>query len=261
MQHIAEHRGGKPRRIRVDDDKQRLIRQNLRAELYEGEQIILQLPHFPAGAAAVARRIHDDGVVHLAAADLALDKLCTVVDDPAHGRVAKAADTRILTRPVDHALCRVHMADLRARRRTRDRRAAGISKKVQHADGTIRIFDFFARKIPVDGLLGEKPRVLEVHGLDLEFKILVAHDPALRQLILIPVSAAGGRAMIPSLCVAPAAIRTRRLPDRLRIRSHQNLLSPAFEFFSAAAVQQLIIFPTVRDPHTLSPLPHGHTCS
>ena len=57
------------------------------------------------------------------------------------------------------------MADLRARRRTRDRRAAGISKKVQHADGTIRIFDFFARKIPVDGLLGEKPRRLEVHKM------------------------------------------------------------------------------------------------
>nr|DAI63243.1 MAG TPA: hypothetical protein [Caudoviricetes sp.] len=39
------------------------------------------------------------------------------------------------------------------------------------------------------------------------------------------------------------------------------MLSPAFELFSAAAVQQLIIFPTVRDPHTFSPLPHGHTCS
>ena len=137
----------------------------------------------------------------------------------------------------------------------------GFVEEVQHADGPARVFDLLARKIPVDGLLGEQARVLKIHGLDLEFEILVIYRPALWQLFLVPMSAARGRAVIAALRVAPAAVRARRLPDRLRVGPHQNLLSPAFELFSAAAVQQLIIFPTVRDPHTFSPLPHGHTCS
>ena len=149
------------------------------------------------------------------------------------------------------------MADLRARRRARDRRAAGVGEEIQHADGAPRIFDLLARKVPVHGLLGEEARVLEVHGLDLKRKVPVFHLPGFGQPVLVPVSAAGGRAVVAALRAAPAAVRVRRLPYRLRVRPHQDLLSPALQLFSAAAVQQFVIFPSVRDPHIVSPSPQG----
>ena len=251
MEHIAEHRGRKARGVGIDDDEQRLVAEHLRTELHEGEEVILQLPDLAARAAAVARRVHDDGVVGLAAADLALDELRAVVHDPADQRVGQTADLCVLLRPCDHALGGVDVADARAALGAGDARRARVCKEVQHTDGTARLLDLLTRKVPVHRLLGKESRVLEVHGLALERQVAVTHLPLLGQLFLVPMSAAGGRAVVASLRVFPAAVRVRRLPDGLRVGTHEDLPPPALQLFAAAAVEQLVILPLVRDPHRL----------
>ena len=61
--------------------------------------------------------------------------------------------------------------------------------------------------------------------------------------------AAGIAAAVLGICPAPQRIFPVTAPDSLGIRTHQYLFVPAFQFFSAAAIQQFIIFPTLSDPH------------
>ena len=127
--------------------------------------------------------------------------------------------------------------------------AAGIGEQIQHADGTAGMADLLHGEVPVGGLFGEQPRVLEVHGLDLEGQLLIADGPALRQFLLIPVAAAGRRAAVAGVGRAPTAVAALTLPDGLRIGTHQYLLTPALQLLAAAAIQQLIILPTICYPH------------
>ena len=189
MEHIAEHRGRKARGVGIDDDEQRLVAEHLRTELHEGEEVILQLPDLAARAAAVARRVHDDGVVGLAAADLALDELRAVVHDPADRRVGQTADLCVLLRPGDHALRGVHVADARARGETGDARPAGVGKEIQNADRTVRLADLFLHPVPVCRLLREETGVLETEWLQVECELFVIYGPLLWQTEEFPFSA------------------------------------------------------------------------
>ena len=141
------------------------------------------------------------------------------------------------------------MAHLCAGGSAGDGRAAGVGKEVEHFDRPSRLLDLLAGKVPVDRLFGEKPRVLEVHGLDLECEVLILHLPRFGQLVLVPMTAAGGRAVVAALCALPAAVLVGRVPDRLRVGAHQYLLIPPLQLFAVAAVEQFIVFPSVRDPH------------
>ena len=96
--------------------------------------------------------------------------------------------------------------------------------------------------------------MLEVHGLDVERQITIGDLPLLGKTVLLPVSAALGGAEVAPLRALPAGVLALRLPDRLRIGAHEDLPPPALQLFSAAAVQQLIILPSVCDPHSSLPL-------
>ena len=128
--------------------------------------------------------------------------------------------------------------------------AAGVGEQVQHTDGTACGADLLHGEVPVGGLLRKEAGVLEVHGLDLKRQVLVADRPALRQLSLVPVAAAGGGAGIPGVGGLPAPVAALCVPDGLGVGAHQYLPVPALQLFAAAAVQQLVILPILCDPHT-----------
>ena len=142
------------------------------------------------------------------------------------------------------------MADARAGLQTGDGRAAGVGKEVQHRDRAARVLDLFARPVPIHGLLGEEPRVLEVHGLHVEGEIFILHVPALGQAALVPLPAAGFAAGVPPGGALPAWVVPRRLPDGLRVRAHEGIVPPALQLLAARAVDQLIILPVRRNPHS-----------
>ena len=102
--------------------------------------------------------------------------------------------------------------------------------------------------------------MLEVHGLHLEGQLAVVDLPALRQGLFLPVSAAGLAPQIPGVSPLPGGVLMGRLPDGLGVRAHQELLVPAFQLLSPAAIQKFIVLPLVRDPHRCFLRVHSKSC-
>ena len=105
---------------------------------------------------------------------------------------------------------------------------------------------------PVGRLLGKDAGVLEAHGLDVEHKVLIADGPMLRQIPDLPAAAAGLAPVVDGVCLGPEGA-AGLFPDGLRIGSHQDLLPPALQPLTAAAVQQRIVLPMFRSPHKRYP--------
>ena len=82
------------------------------------------------------------------------------------------------------------MAHVGTRRGTGDARRARVGKKVQHAYFASRPADRLCGEIPIDRLLGEKPRMLEIHGFEIEFQFTVTYLKRWRQFIYLPTSSA-----------------------------------------------------------------------
>ena len=112
LQNVGGHAGGKAGGIGVENDEQRVVRQHPGHQLHKGIQVVLQLPHLAGGAPAIGGRVHDDGVIASAPADLPLHKLGAVVHDPADGGLLQAGALGVLPGPLDHALGRIHMAHI-----------------------------------------------------------------------------------------------------------------------------------------------------
>ena len=55
--------------------------------------------------------------------------------------------------------------------------------------------------------------------------------------------------MIMAVFLFPAGIFAGGIPDDLRIGTHEKIISPAFQLFSAGGIQHFIIFPLICDPH------------
>ena len=144
------------------------------------------------------------------------------------------------------------MADLRPRRGAGRAGGAGVGEEVQHAHLPPGGADALLSEIPVHRLLGKKAGVLEVHGLDLEGQILVPDLPLSREPPLFPATAAGAGAEVPPVRPLPACVTPPGIPDRLGIRTYQELVPPALQLLPSAAVQQLIVPPAVGDPHGAS---------
>ena len=137
--------------------------------LHKAPEVVLQLPDLAARAAAVARRVHYNGVIAPAASNLPLDELGAVVHYPADGPVRHAGGGGVLLGPGDHALGGVHVADARPGGEGGDGGGARVREEVQNADLPARPTLIFAHYIvPVCSLLRENARVLEVHGLYVE---------------------------------------------------------------------------------------------
>ena len=249
--HIAQHRGREACGIRVDEEEKRFLRQDVGAERDKGPEILFQLPDFAARPAAVGGRIHDDGVVTLAAADFPLDELLAVVDNPAYGRFPHAAGGGVLLCPGNHALCRIHVADFGAGLQTGNRGRAGIGKEVQHADGPARGTDLPHGPVPVGCLFRKEARVLKVHRPDAEGQFPVGDLPAFGHGVLLPAAPAALAADITGVAGMPVFIPARRIPDCLRVRTDQIHVAPAFELLAPRTVEQLIVSPVAGNPHIL----------
>ena len=65
----------------------------------------------------------------------------------------------------------------------------------------------------------------------------------------VACAAAGIGAEVSSVGLPPAGVVPGGVPDGLGVRPHQQLLPPPLQLLSAAAVQQLIVLPSVRNPH------------
>ena len=77
--------------------------------------------------------------------------------------------------------------------------------------------------------------------------------PFLGQIEKFPFAAALGAAMIMADLLFPAGIFAGGIPDDLRIGTHEKIISPAFQLFSAGGIQHFIIFPLICDPHIFIP--------
>ena len=106
--------------------------------------------------------------------------------------------------------------------------------------------------VPVGSLLGENARVLEVHGLYVEFELSVAYLPACGQGVLVPNPAAGVAALVAPVTGVPTPVAPRSFPDSLRVRPHKGILPPTLELLAVRAVYELIILPVFANPHTIS---------
>ena len=134
--------------------------------------------------------------------------------------------------------------------------AAGIGKQVQHPYGAARRGHPFPNKVPVGRLLREYAGVLEVHGLDIKGQIVPVLDlPALRQMMVRPVSAPCRGTDIAGILLFPHRIAMRGAPDNLGVRANQDVFSPALQPLPVRGIQDLIILPLIRNPkHGFSPL-------
>ena len=93
--------------------------------------------------------------------------------------------------------------------------------------------------------------MFEAGGLYVEFQIVQADDPALRQLFAeLPVSAAGVAAHIGGLRRVPQG-GVGLGPDHLRVRTAQHDVAPALQLFAVAGVQHLIIAPLIAKKHLI----------
>ena len=144
------------------------------------------------------------------------------------------------------------MADACPRLGAGERGRTGIAEEIEDADGTVRAADLLHRPVPVAGLLGEDAGVLEVHGADIEGQLAVVDLPAFGQGGLVPAAAAGLAALIAAVTHVPVRVAARRFPDGLGIGAHKVVFAPALELFALGAVNQLKIFPLVRDIHKRS---------
>ena len=90
------------------------------------------LPNLPAGAPAIAGRVHDNAVVPAATADFPLDKLTAVVHNPVNGAIGQAGGSGIFFCPGHHALGGIHMVYLCPTGSGGKGRTAGIGEQIQH---------------------------------------------------------------------------------------------------------------------------------
>ena len=90
IQHIAQDCGLQACSVGVYKEKQGLVAYELAAELHKGPNALLYLPDLALGAPAVGGRIHDNSIVFVSPSYLALDKLFTVVNEPAYRSSLKA---------------------------------------------------------------------------------------------------------------------------------------------------------------------------
>ncbi len=185
---IEGERGGADRIHRQDHG--RLFRVEQPGAIgQEGGQVREQVPNFAFGTAAELRRVDEDDVIGLAAADLAGDELCRVVEDPADlGRIEFGGGL-VLAAPGDRLLGRIKMSHLGADGGGQQRRGTGVGEEIEHARrAVVHGGDAFQHPLPVRHLLGEEPQMPEALHLAEEFNIgafrLRCAEPAGRRMMI-----------------------------------------------------------------------------
>ena len=234
--HVCQHGRREAGRVGIHEEEKGLITQKLSSQTDERMDGIFNFPDFPLWSPAIGRRIHDDTVIVIAAADLALYKFSAVIHEPADRRIAQAGGCGIFLCPSDHALRGIDVCDSRACLGCCKGGTACVGEEIQHLDRAAGIFDFFREPVPVCGLLREKTGVLEAEGLELEGKLLVVDAPLLWKIKKLPLSATLLAAVIMAVRMLPAVLLSWRIPDDLRIRAHEQVIAPALQLFSTGGI-------------------------
>ncbi len=256
LEHVGQNGWLQPCSVGVDQEEKRFFGQDFCREPDEGIDAVLDLPDLPLWPPAVRGRIHDNGVISIAAPYLALHKFHTVVHKPADRGGGEPGRGGIFLCPADHALGGVDMRHMRSGCRGAQRSATRVCEEIEHPDlargilGKRTLYDR-SRPIPVDSLLGEKPCVLEAEGLEMKCEVVVTDIPLLWELEKFPLPAAVRTSVIVSVWFLPAVILSFGIPDHLGVGPYQYVLSPALELFAGGGIDDFIVLPVVCDPHNI----------
>ena len=118
-------------------------------------------PDFSFWSATVRRRVHDDGVVMIAAADFTLYEFYTVIDDPADRCISKSGRTCIFFCPGNHAFGGIYVCNACSGSGSGQGSSAGVGKEVQNLDRASGFFDLFREPVPVSSLFREQTGMFE----------------------------------------------------------------------------------------------------
>ena len=212
---------------------------------------ILNLPDLPLRSTSIRRRIHNDRIIMIPSADLTLNKLHTVIHQPADRSISQTGSNRILLCPGNHTLRSIHMSNRSSRCRCRQSRTTCICKKIQHLHRTSRIADLIAKPVPIHSLLRKKPGMLKTKRFQIKGKSLIMNIPLLGQIKELPFTAALLTSVIMPVHMLPALIHLRRIPYNLRIRPHQKIIPPTLQLLPTGSINNLIIFPSICNPHCI----------
>lgn len=220
---------------------------------------LLEHPFLAVRTASVGRRVEDDAGIAVAAAHLALHEFQRILHDPAHP--VQPAPLHVLARPGHHLPHRIHVRHLGPGRPGRERRAARIGEQVQHLRHAFRplaaprgrtaagqLPAAVVDEIPVGGLLGKNPDVLERRQRQPHPE---AHPPA--GILHCPaVGHTGRKAPLAALLAAsvasersvgppPLRLRQRPPPDGLRLRTARDEAAETLQFLEIARIEQFVI--------------------
>ena len=248
----------------------------MRNALQQAEEAVVQLPFFSVRPVPVGGGIQDDAVVEVAAAFLALHEFHRILHNPTDA--VQAAGFHIPTCPGDDLLDAVEMGDVRTGRLCRKRCAPGVCEEVQDFR-TVAIrypLHLPVDKLPVRGLFRENAHVLEggQAQTQAELRAVAIGSPGfsaiadiplvIRLLMTLPGTAVldrPGTGSLPALSgIAAGALgagqfegkirepppfrfRHTSVPQRFRLGTDGYDRTEPLQLLTAAAIQQLIIFP------------------
>ena len=130
-------------------------------------EVELDAPWIARRTVPVGRRVDDEPVVAAATPDLACHERAGVVDQPADGRLGEAGARGVAAGPRDRGPGGVHVRHPRARRRGRERRAAGVREQREDLRrDRVACVSTGGRRDPLDRLADPRPqlRVLGEHA-------------------------------------------------------------------------------------------------
>ena len=110
-QHIGKNSRSKAGCVGIDEEEQRFLGQKLYTELNQRMNTILNLPDLSLWAAAIGRRIHDNGIIVIPPADFSFNKFYTVIHQPADRSLRQPGGHGIFLCPAYHAFGGIHMGD------------------------------------------------------------------------------------------------------------------------------------------------------
>ena len=105
--------------------------------------------------------------------------------------------------------------------------AACVGEQIQDFDRAAGILDQVRKPVPVCRLLRKQSGMFETEWLQVESQRFIMNLPLLREIEKFPLAAAFFTAVIMSVFVLPARIVLRGVPDDLRVRTNERIISPA----------------------------------
>ncbi len=192
---------------------------------------------------AERRRVHEDAVVLLPALQFSHHELLRVIEDPPDGIRRKLAKRLVVLRPPDRRFAGVDVRHAVPERREHHGRGAGVAEEIQDFPVLLAVHRL-RHPFPVGRLLRENAGVLEGREARVERHGFVGSG---RRVLHRPESR-HARAQVPpsffpdrhehGVRLLPLVFRQVPVPDDLRIRAGQPVLSPLLQTVPVARIEQ-----------------------